>query len=232
MRKRSAHCLAARGVTGLASFNRAHRSICTQGETSLYVTTGRPRPAPGHNGDVSAATRPRRADAREKKERILAAAVSTLSADPHASLERVAQVAGVHRATVYRHFPSRDHLIQEVLSHALCEGIEVVTRAAQREPSVEAVYRLAADTARFGSQYAFLVGTAELAATGPDPIGLSALMANWQSSRLLRSDTSAEWLAAAFIALAKALLTPGAIANEQEPHKVLADMFLRGAACE
>lgn len=158
--------------------------------------------------------------------------MSTLSADALASLERVAQVAGVHRATVYRHFPSRDRLIQEVLSLALRDGTEVVARAAELEPSDEAVYRLAADTARFGSEYSFLLGTAELAAAGPDPIGLSALMASWQSSGLLRGDSSAKWLAAAFIALAQALLTPGAIEQEQQPHRVLADMFLRGAACE
>lgn len=138
----------------------------------------------------------------------------------------------MHRATVYRHYPSRDHLIQDVLSHALREGTEVVARAAELEASDDAVYGLAADTARFGAQYAFLSGTAELSATGPDPIGLSALMTAWQASGLLRSDVSAEWLAAAFIALAQALLTPGAITNEQQPHEVLADMFLRGATRE
>jgi AcrR family transcriptional regulator len=138
----------------------------------------------------------------------------------------------VHRATVYRHYPSRDHLIRDVLSHALREGIEVFSRAAELEASDEAVYCLAADTARFGAQYAFLLGTAELAAAGPDPIELSARMAAWQWSGLLRSDVSAEWLAAAFTALAQALLTPGAITNEQEPHEVLAHMFLRGATRE
>ena len=143
----------------------------------------------------------------------------------------MAQVAGVHRATIYRHFPSRDQLIQAVLSRALREGVEVVARAAELDPSDEAVYLLAADTARFGAQYAFLLGTAELVAAGPDPIGLSALMAAWQSSGLLRGYVSPEWLAAAFIALAQALLTPGVIARGQQPHEVLADTFLRGAGC-
>lgn len=45
-----------------------------------------------------------------------------VGADALASLERVAEVAGVHRATVYRHFPFRDHLLHEVLSRALSEG--------------------------------------------------------------------------------------------------------------
>ena len=107
-----------------------------------------------------------------------------------------------------------------------------MARAAELEPSSQAVYHLAADTARFGARYSFLLGTTELAAAGPDPIGLSALMAAWQSARILRSDSSAEWLAAVFIALAQALLTPGAIARGQEPHEVLAHTFLRGAACE
>jgi hypothetical protein len=111
-------------------------------------------------------------------------------------------------------------------------GIEVVARAAKLEPSDEAVFGLAADTARFGSRYAFLLGTAELAAVGPDPIGMSALMRSWQASHLLRDDMSAEWLAAALIALAQALLTPGAVVQEQERLKVLAAMFLRGGAYE
>ncbi len=174
--------------------------------------------------------RPRRADARDKKEQILSAAVRTLGANSGASLERVAHVAGVHRATVYRHFPSRDHLLGEVLARALSEGTEIVARAAELEPSRHAVHQLAADTARFGAQYAFLLGTAELAAAGPDPVGLSALMAAWQSANLLRSESSAEWLAGAFIALTQALLIPGAIPPGREPHEVLADMFLRGAA--
>ncbi|MCV7037847.1 TetR/AcrR family transcriptional regulator [Mycolicibacterium moriokaense] len=175
-------------------------------------------------------SRPRRADARVANERILAAAVSTLGADPAASLERLAQVAGVHRATVYRHFPSREHLIAAVAARAVTEGRVVVERAAELYPDERAVYRLAADTAQFGNRYSFLIGTPDVAAAGPDPIGLSALMTTWQSKRVLRNDVSPEWLAAAFIALAHALLTPGVLPPGHEPHEVLAEMFLRGAS--
>ena len=58
--------------------------------------------------------REQRADARASIERILAAAPQVLARDPYASLQRVAEASGVHRATVYRHFASRERLISHL----------------------------------------------------------------------------------------------------------------------
>jgi AcrR family transcriptional regulator len=63
----------------------------------------------------SAPARPKRADARRNYDRILAAAeieVSQFGAD--ASLEEIARRAGVGSATLHRHFPSRQALLQEL----------------------------------------------------------------------------------------------------------------------
>lgn len=59
----------------------------------------------------SPAERPVRADARRNMEAILDAAREELIADPRAGLARIAERAGVHRATLHRHFASREDLI-------------------------------------------------------------------------------------------------------------------------
>ncbi|MFC4534857.1 TetR/AcrR family transcriptional regulator [Sphaerisporangium dianthi] len=70
------------------------------------------------------AARPMRADARRSRERILAAAVSAVAAQgAGASLEEIARRAGVGSATLHRHFPTRQALLEELFRDkvaALC----------------------------------------------------------------------------------------------------------------
>ena len=56
----------------------------------------------------------RRADAERSIARILEAAIDCLSADPDASMADIARHAGVVRATIYVHFPTRESLISAV----------------------------------------------------------------------------------------------------------------------
>ena len=60
--------------------------------------------------------RPKRADARRNYERLLAAAsaVFTERAADDASLEEIARRAGVGIGTLYRHFPTRQALLEAV----------------------------------------------------------------------------------------------------------------------
>ncbi len=56
--------------------------------------------------------RPLRADAQRNRELLLTAAVAAFSrAEPEATLEAIARAAGVGIGTLYRHFPSREALI-------------------------------------------------------------------------------------------------------------------------
>ena len=71
--------------------------------------------------------REQRADARASIERILAAAPEVLARDPYASLQRVAEASGVHRATVYRHFASRERLISHLYEGWLADVSNVFT---------------------------------------------------------------------------------------------------------
>ncbi|GHH27688.1 TetR/AcrR family transcriptional regulator [Lentzea cavernae] len=74
-----------------------------------------------------------RADARRNHERILAVAEQEVAVHgANASLEQIARVAGVGSATVRRHFPTRQALLQSVLWHrieVLCERARELTGA-------------------------------------------------------------------------------------------------------
>ncbi|USX54591.1 TetR/AcrR family transcriptional regulator [Lentzea sp. HUAS12] len=74
-----------------------------------------------------------RSDARRNHARILAVAEQEVAAHgANASLEQIARVAGVGSATVRRHFPTRQELLQAVLWHrieVLCERARELTGA-------------------------------------------------------------------------------------------------------
>jgi AcrR family transcriptional regulator len=61
-------------------------------------------------------TRPLRADAKRNREKLLDAAAAAF-AEASASLEDIARHAGVGIGTLYRHFPSREHLVEQVYRH-------------------------------------------------------------------------------------------------------------------
>jgi TetR/AcrR family transcriptional regulator, mexCD-oprJ operon repressor len=71
----------------------------------------------------------RRADAERSVARILDAALDALASDPEASMAEIARRAGVVRATIYVHFPTRDSLIDAVTERAISEVTRVVEAA-------------------------------------------------------------------------------------------------------
>lgn len=74
----------------------------------------------------SAAKSGRRADARLNAEKIVRAAVTCLGRSPEASMNDIAQEAGVGRVTLYAHFPSREALVEAALVRLLAQGDEVL----------------------------------------------------------------------------------------------------------
>jgi AcrR family transcriptional regulator len=79
---------------------------------------------------------PMRSDARRNRERLLAAAMSafTEKGGDDTSLEEIARRAGVGIGTLYRHFPTRQSLLESVYRdqvEALCER----ARALREDPS-------------------------------------------------------------------------------------------------
>lgn len=68
----------------------------------------------------------RRADARQNAEKIVQAAVTCLGRSAEASMNDIAQEAGVGRVTLYGHFPSREALVEAALIRLLAQGDEVL----------------------------------------------------------------------------------------------------------
>jgi AcrR family transcriptional regulator len=65
------------------------------------------------SGETEAEEAPRlRSDAQRNKDRVLAAAVLAFAKDADASLEGVARAAGVGIGTLYRHYPTREVLVE------------------------------------------------------------------------------------------------------------------------
>ena len=78
--------------------------------------------------------RPLRADAQRNRERLLAVAVCAFSQEgPDVTLESIARDAGVGIGTLYRHFPTREALVEAAYRNELgrlCDGAADLLRAA------------------------------------------------------------------------------------------------------
>src|SRR3954468_16909980 len=85
----------------------------------------------------------RRADAARSIARILDAAVDALADDPDASMAAIARRAGVVRATIYVHFPTREALVGAVTHRAIAEVAHVIEAAEpERGDAAEALERV------------------------------------------------------------------------------------------
>ena len=107
---------------------------------------------------ATATSQHRRADARRNIERILDAALDALALDPEVSMETVARRAGVVRATLYVHFPTREALIAAVTERAIVETTEVLRATAPNEGDpVEALAQVVGTAWRMLGRYHALV---------------------------------------------------------------------------
>ena len=76
-------------------------------------------------GDVEQLRRPLRRDARESRDKLIAAAQAEFAAQGvDASLEKIARDAGVSIGTLYRHFPTRLDLLMAALRPRLQEYVD------------------------------------------------------------------------------------------------------------
>src|SRR3954451_20423631 len=111
--------------------------------------------------------RRRRSDADRSVQAILEAALEALASDPEASMAEIARRAGVVRATIYAHFPTRDSLLDAVMEYAVAQVARATEAAepARGEPA-EALERVLRSTWKQLSQFHALlaINTARLSA--------------------------------------------------------------------
>jgi AcrR family transcriptional regulator len=163
----------------------------------------------------------RRADAERSVARILDAAVDALASDPDASMAEIARRAGVVRATIYVHFPTRESLIEAVTQRAMSEVLEVIEAAEpQRGDPAEALARVLSAAWRELGRYHALVGIntrlpqAELRDRhSPLFAILEPLIERGRRAGKFRSDVPAAWHLSMIMALIHA-----AVAELQAEH--------------
>jgi AcrR family transcriptional regulator len=152
----------------------------------------------------------RRADAERSIARILDAAIEALAGDQEASMADIARGAGVVRATIYVHFPTREALIDAVTDRALAEAAQAIAAAEpDRGDPVEALVRVVRSTWRTLGRYHALVaintresGPAELHAKHePVLAALEPLIARGQRDGAFRADVPAAWHLSMLLAL-------------------------------
>jgi AcrR family transcriptional regulator len=96
------------------------------------------------------ASRKPRADAARNRDRLLEAARIVFSAGgPEASLEAVAQAAGVGIGTLYRHFPARESLFEAVYRHEVNQLADLAERLKKETQPVEALRQFMRSVVKF-----------------------------------------------------------------------------------
>jgi AcrR family transcriptional regulator len=162
-----------------------------------HTTEGTPRPR-------------RRADAERSIVRILDAAVDALGEAPDASMGAIARRAGVVRATIYVHFPTREALLEAVTERALAEVAAVIVAAEpDRGEPMAALGRVVAAAWRTLGRYHALVAINTGAQTHEElhhrhgsVLGvLVPLIERGQAAGDFRSDVPAAWHLAMVMAL-------------------------------
>jgi AcrR family transcriptional regulator len=151
----------------------------------------------------STSERPLRADAQRNREQILAAAARAFSTSGlEATLEGIAKDAGVGIGTLYRHFPTRDVLIEATYRNELARVCEAAPQLLDSMPPADA---LRAWLGRFVDYMTRKMGMADalraVIASGANPYAhsfemlkgaIKPLMEAGAASGELRTDVSAE----------------------------------------
>lgn len=179
------------------------------------------------------------------RDSILAAAQRCLNTDARASMTDLAAAAGIGRATLHRHFSTRDELLHELGTRSLnrweesMDAVDVDGAIASGDPGRietclrDMLKRYLADYDEFGFAL-----TDPYVRSAPDLLERTerlaeretALLAAGQTAGLLRSDLAARWLSSAvygILVAARDAVTVGRIARQDLDEYVVVT-FLEG----
>ncbi|GAA4092165.1 TetR/AcrR family transcriptional regulator [Nocardioides kongjuensis] len=181
------------------------------------------------------------------RDTVLAAAQRLLTTDPTASMAQIATAAGVGRATVHRHFASREDLLHEIGRRSLDRWAATLVEAEVTDVIASAdPERIRACIEEILGR--FVIDAHELGIALTDPTVLNAadlheratalfadevaLYAAAQAAGVLRSDVPARWLGHSVYGLlvaARDALVAGDIARN-DAQALVRSTFLEGGA--
>jgi AcrR family transcriptional regulator len=191
------------------------------------VPSGRDQPV--------ARLRRRRADAERSEAAILDAAIDALGRDPEASMAEIARRAGVVRATIYVHFPTREALIAAITERAMTEATQALRAAApgDGDPADALARTLAASWRTLGRYHALVQLNSRL---GPEhmralhqPIVrlVRPLLKRGQASGAFNPDLPIEWMLTVLLELMHAAsreVTAGRLTDEKAQRALIASI--------
>lgn len=167
---------------------------------------------------------------------ILEAAARVLGRRPDASMADIADEAGVGRATLYRHFPTRESLLQGAQEAGIAELTEGIEAANLGDLTVErAIARLTSVFMRTGAKYAAFITQDE---EHPDSVDKQRVIQPVRDvidrgvrEGVLRPDPSADVLFEMFSALLERSLwlTVSGTTTPEAATDAVVDLFLDGA---
>jgi AcrR family transcriptional regulator len=144
--------------------------------------------------------------------RIQDAAIEALASDPEVSMAGIARRAGVVRATIYVHFPTREALIEAVTERAISEAVGVIEAAEpDRGAPADALRRVVTGAWRALGRFHALVALNEQ--LPPEELRrrhhailatLEPLIERGQRDGTFRSDVPAGWHLSMILALVHA----------------------------
>ena len=185
---------------------------------------------------------PQQARSQTLQERISAAIVEAAArtfaqGGESVSMRDVAAEAGIARATLYRYFPSRQALVEEVARFASRDAAARLRAARLGEvPVEEAVGRAIRALIEVGDP--FVVFARERVRPDPDEyersLGqpLRGLMDRGQKEGSIRGDVPSSWLTEALVGLVVSLLSARPVMGREDMISTITRLFLEGASRE